>query len=250
MSSDFDFKNQTFLGTIDVSVALDASYHGVKSQQLQVRHVDSTVECKACAGKSTLFKKCVHCDATGEIIDRICDKGTWRIQSKKCDICSGTGNAAIDCKNCVKTYEFEFSLEPGFPPGKIQRFQLKDRSANMNLRILTARHDLFQRVEDAPHHIATTFVLSLQQSFGLVPFSFELKHINGDLLKFTSEPGKIYRHGDIHRFVGKGLPVYRSGTAEKKPSFGDCIVVFEVKFPEHEWFEKVGQMDKLKTLFN
>ena len=248
-----DFKNQKFLGTNDVSVPLDYFYHGVKSQTLTIKYHNVSSECKECQGAGSTKIKCESCKATGERFDRVMESGISVIKVAQCKDCQGTGIANKDCSQCISLYELDFSMERGFPPGKIQRFEIKDRSCNMNLRIHHSPHAIYQRVSGAPHHIATTYVISLEQAVGLKSFEFKLPHISGEssrTLEFKSEAGKIYRDGEVHRFVGQGLPVYRSGTdKEKELAFGDCLVMFQVEFPNMEWFQAAGRIEKWKQLF-
>lgn len=235
------------LGVMDVTVALEVIHHGIKSQPLKVQHAQPTDDCKTCLGKAQQPIKCDKCSATGESFERILDQGVIALKSLKCPDCQGTGMTTKPCADCTKVYEFDFSLERGFPTNGIQRFEVKDHSTSMNLRIKPSAHPRYQRVMDAPQHLVAVHVISLEQAVGLKPFEFELPHINGDpkyTLKFRSEPGKIYRDGDVHRFVGQGLPVYRT-----ESSHGDCLVLFQVEFPTLEWFQKPGRMEQWKKLF-
>lgn len=251
-----DFKNQKFLGTIDIDVSLETVYHGATSQPLKVNYTNLNSECKICLGVGSTKIKCDTCKATGERFERVMESGVSVIKYVSCKDCSGTGAANKNCEKCNEVYEFDFALERGFPLGKIQRFELKDRKANMNLRIINSRHNIYQRVQGAPQHLATTYIISLEQAVGLKPFEFKLPHISGEAskqLEFKSELGKIYRDGDVHRFPGAGLPVYRSGGVdkekEKEVAFGDCLVLFQVEFPNAEWFSKPGRNEKWKALF-
>lgn len=256
-----DLQHQKFLGTSDVNVTLEAIYHGVSSQPLQVALPRLNAECKDCLGHSMIQMSCEPCKSSGERFERILDNGISSIKCISCKDCQGTGSVKKNCHKCTEVYDFEFTLERGFPSGKIQRFEVKDRSANMNLRILHSLHSLYQRVSGTPQHIATTFVISLEQAVGLKTFEFQLPHISGDAkraLEFKSEPGQVYRDGQVHRFVGQGLPVYRSSVTKEKPTtaqeaplaYGDCLVMFQVEFPHEDWFKAAGRKEKWKMLFS
>eukprot|EP01090_Pellita_catalonica_P018427 TRINITY_DN594_c0_g1_i1.p1 TRINITY_DN594_c0_g1~~TRINITY_DN594_c0_g1_i1.p1 ORF type:complete len:445 (-),score=86.14 TRINITY_DN594_c0_g1_i1:34-1284(-) len=69
--------------------------------------------------------------------------------------------------------------------------------------------------------------ISLAQA--LTGYSFNLKHLDGKVIKIESEKNDIINPRDIRMVKGQGMPVYRSPFSR-----GDLFIVFEIKFPTHK----------------
>lgn len=245
-----------YLGTMDFKVGLDVIRQGLEKSSFDLLVQNRGIACDECKHVGFVERKCAACQGEGEIPQKQIEADTVGLALQKCQSCEGSGNVKGHCSNCVKRHEFIVSFVPGVPFGTILPIEVPSLNAKIDLRLVQLPHPDIKRMA-APHqeHLFVFVPISLKQALGLETFHVALKNLDAEVLHYESVPGKIYASGDMHRFEGKGLPIYKAneskdGKESKASKYGDLILQFDVKFPEAAWFDAPGRREKIAAMFH
>ena len=154
-----------------------------------------------------------------------------------CDDCRGQGeviNEKDKCKTCngkkvnKEKKVLEVQVAKGAPHGEKYVFHGEAdeypgiEPGDVIIQVVEQQHDLFKR---KGADILFEKEISLVEA--LCGLSFNVKHLDGRLIKVTNEPGEVIKSDEIKTIEGQGMPYH------KMPfKFGNMFIVFKVKFPE------------------
>lgn len=216
----------------NLSCSLQDLYKG-KTTKLGVSRL---VVCETCDAKGGFnMHQCPRCDGNGIItMERTMGPISQRYEIT-CERCKGSGGIFDRkdlCPTCTgsKTIEQRNVIQLVIPPGTEdgQTLTLKgegDQGINMIpgdilITINELADSKFKRIESNLYYNAEIDLLT-----ALTGGSFQITHLNGDILTVKTPPGEIITPNTKKVIIGSGMPVSNSN------SFGDLIINFTIKFP-------------------
>jgi len=203
--------------TFELELPLEHFYTG---HQRQI-HVTKTVICARCTGKGgTGVTQCQRCRGQGNIIvDRRLGGNMIQRMRMECDVCSGKGEVIPESGRCVPcagkgvrkeskvltvdiakgmkhNEKVVFSEEGDQHPDEIH--------GDIVVILKQVEHKTFTRTPDGCHLMFRQSITLLE---ALTGFQFAVTHLDGRSLIINSEPGAIYKDGDVKAIKEEGFPV-------------------------------------------
>eukprot|EP00954_Amorphochlora_amoebiformis_P029740 1393600-Amorphochlora_amoeboformis.AAC.2 len=183
---------------------------------------EGIVICKDCEGRGIRiihgggqplphYEPCTSCNRSGKSIHpqfvcNVCQGRRVVKSTKRLEVVIGKGM----CGGNKRIFPQEANEEPGALPGDvIVTFDEQD-------------HKNFKR---EGIHLRVKKTITLMEAFG--GFKFTIKHLDNRLLAIRSEPGVVYKPGDVKTIREEGMPAPRDPF-----TFGNLFVQFEVAFPD------------------
>jgi len=167
-------------------------------------------------GKADAVQPCAGCKGRGvKVVIRQLGPGMIQQMQTSCPDCKGEGSIMADkdkCKDCrgEKTVAeekiLEVAIERGMKHGDKIKFsgegdQMPDIEPGDVICVLQQRpHALFKR--DGPHLILKKKITLLE---ALTGFQFTIKQLDGRTLVVASEPGVVYKPGDVKGIESEGV---------------------------------------------
>jgi len=196
---------------------------------------EGIVICKDCEGRGIRiihgggqplphYEPCTSCNRSGKSIHpqfvcNVCQGRRVVKSTKRLEVVIGKGM----CGGNKRIFPQEANEEPGALPGDvIVTFDEQD-------------HKNFKR---EGIHLRVKKTITLMEAFG--GFKFTIKHLDNRLLAIRSEPGVVYKPGDVKTIREEGMPAPRDPF-----TFGNLFVQFEVAFPDrmsHEHLQILGKV--------
>lgn len=111
------------------------------------------------------------------------------------------------------------------------------KTGDIIINLIENEHPDFQRDGD---NLIVIKNINLYQIYDL---TFDIKHLDGRILRITKEPGDaLHLNESLRKITGEGMPIY------KKPGmFGDLFIRFNIVIPKS--IEK-DKMESLKDIFS
>ena len=231
-----------------VEITLRDAYHG-KTTTISV---ERQVVCQGCSGKGGVDPKtCGTCKGKGAVMKmQQLGPGMYTQTQAECKDCSGTGKVIEKkniCKECqgkkmqTKNEKIEVAIPGGTPDeDKIvikskgnEHFEY--RTGDLVIIVKIKPSATFKRVKNDLHMEKT---ISLIES--LTGFSFNLDHLNDQLITIKSQPNQLVSHKEVMRVPNMGMPHHRSPM-----TFGDLYISFNVQLPESLTVEQVAILRKV-----
>lgn len=175
-----------------------------------------------------------------------------RQMQTRCPDCRGQGEVFQDkdrCGGCkgskiIETDKtLEVNIDKGMRNGQKLMFhgegsQLPDtEKGDVIVLVVQSQHEKFVRQEE---NLFMTAKISITEA--LCGFQLVVDHLDGRHLVIKSEPGKVYKTGDIRTVKNEGMPIYKNPFEH-----GHLYVKFEVEFPENNFVseEQLKELEKL-----
>jgi DnaJ family protein A protein 2 len=221
----------------ELQVPLEEFYNG---HTRKIR-VTKTVICSTCNGEGgTGVETCTLCRGRGaRIVDRQIGHNMVQRMQVQCNKCDGKGQTIPrggQCRACSATGTkqerkvLEVFIQRGMKHGDKITFneegdQHPDLIAGDVVVVLKARpHATFQRTPEGCHLIMKKNITLLE---ALTGFQFDVTHLDGRVLAVSSEPGTIYKSGDLKAIREAGMPL-RGDVM----TFGHLYIELTVTYPE------------------
>ena len=163
--------------------------------------------------------------------------GMYTQSTGPCDECRGQGeviNEKDKCKTCngkkvnKEKKVLEVQIDKGSPNGEKQVFHGEAdeypsiEPGDVIIQVVEQPHELFKR---KGADILFEKEISLVEA--LCGLSFNIKHLDGRIIKVTNEPGEVIKSDEIKTIQGQGMPYHKQSY-----KFGNMFIVFKIKFPE------------------
>lgn len=229
----------------DVVHKLAASLEDLYNGTVRKLTLSRNIPCDSCKGvgtKSGRKYECGTCRGSGVTVQlRPLGPGMVQQVQARCNSCSGTGSnvpASDKCSSCQgrglaperKTFEVHIEqgmknnsrivlrgeagcTEPGLVPGDVV------------LIIQQKEHETFKRPAKNGIDIFVDKTITLQEA--LCGFSFNLRHLDGRILKIESPPGAVVKPNSFKCIKDEGMPMH--GRPYQK---GNMYIHFDVEFPD------------------
>ena len=260
-----------------LKVTLEHLYNGVVKKLALTRKVicDS---CDGVGGDSDQVVTCARCKGQGVVVTvRQIGPGMIQQAQSMCPQCQGEGKSIPDrarCKPCKgkkvvsKKITIECNVDKGMTHGqKITFNSMADEApgtetGDVVIVLQQKEHENFVRKgNDNSTSIAIAFVVwnswylvmftaddlflrhTITLAESLCGFSFDLKQLDGRILRVKSEPGYIYRPGSLKYIEHEGMPKHRNPYIQ-----GNLYIEFKVEFPEDGSLSESARESLLRVL--
>ena len=230
---------------LKINISLHELYFGAKKKV----SIMLNIRCNDCQGQGGIINNCDHCKGNGIInqtkmvgpnmiqrIQIICPQchGHKQIIKKQCELCKGK-------KLIGKERSFMIMIEEGCDLNEKKIFPQSGHEdeygnkGNLIFQFILEKHPY---LEVFHKNLIFHQTISLEES--LVGKNVELKHINGEIIRYFQD--SIIIDGSYLVIKRKGLPF-----KNKKDTFGDLLVYYHIKHDKISFDQKTK--DSLRKLF-
>jgi len=231
-----------------VEITLRDAYHG----KTMTVNVERNVVCSGCQGKGgSDSKTCTACKGQGEILKMQQLGPNMYTQTRApCRDCSGTGKIIEKknlCKECngkkmsTKNEKIEVSIPGGVPDedkipilGKGNEHP-EYRTGDLVIIVKIKPNATFKRVKN---DLMIEKNISLIEALG--GFSFNLEHLNDQLITIKSKPGTMVAHKQVMQVANMGMPHPKSPM-----TFGNLYITFNVQMPDKLTQDQIQALQKV-----
>jgi len=236
-----------------VTVTLEELYNGGRTIPLKYSRTLVCDKCEGRGGKAGAAQRCRPCHGSGvKVVLQQLGPNIARQMQSRCPDCRGQGESYADKDRCgackgAKIAESEKTLEINIDKGMRHGQKLLFHGEGSHLPdtekgdvivlVQQLKHDTFVREEN---NLFMTAKISLTEA--LCGFQLVVKHLDGRNMLVKSEPGKVYKKGDIRTVKNEGMPIYKNPFEH-----GDLFIKFEVEFPGNNFVspDKLQELEKL-----
>mmetsp|Transcript_10784 Transcript_10784/g.16157 ORF Transcript_10784/g.16157 Transcript_10784/m.16157 type:complete len:208 (-) Transcript_10784:58-681(-) len=148
---------------------------------------------------------------------------------KTCPTCKGLQHVLSPCQQAIKVH-----IEPGIQ--SMSQIQRRVAGRNFIITIMVRKHPHFTRKGGNLHTLRN---LTLYEA--LVGFKFDIRTLDGRLLRIHSEPGEITAHGSAKKILREGLVLPNTGSGRR----GDLVIHFKVSWPSNQWHLRKEETDMI-----
>lgn len=224
-----------------LKVTLEDVYNGTTKKLRLTKNVLCT-DCGGKGGKNV--EQCKSCKGQGiKIVIRQLGPGMIQQMQTYCDDCHGEGSVVSDkdkCKKCdgAKVLKEKKTLEvfvnKGMKHGERITYNGEADEApdtipgDVVVVLQQQEHALFQR---EGNNLFLRKKITLAEA--LTGFQFTVTHLDERVLLVKSDPGVVYKPGDVKSIRNEGMPM-----AKNPQDKGQLFIEFQVEFPKPEQLEE------------
>lgn len=207
----------------NLEIPLEQFYNGhtrkirVRKTVIQKDFEGEMIDCQRCRGRGVV------------IIDRRLGPGMIQRMQQHCPDCEGQGKIIPPGMLKKETKVLSVFITKGMKPGeKIKFSEEGDQHPDIipgDVIVVCRRkvHPVFKRTPEGCHLIMQKKITLLE---ALTGFTFHVEHLDGRILVVKSEPGKIYKSGDIKAIRDEGMPLRHEPMTR-----GHLYINLEVVYP-------------------
>lgn len=223
-----------------LNVTLEELYSGV-TKKLSLSRKLPCSKCNGTGSKSGKRHTCSTCQGSGvQVHIRPLGPGMVQQIQSRCSDCQGSGYSSIPSDRCPacngsclvsEKKTFEVAVEPGMKNG--QKITLHGEAGctepglqpgDVILVLQQREHDVFTRLPN-PADIIFEKHISLKDA--LCGCSFTVKHLDGRIIRISSNAGEVIKPGSFKVVPEEGMPVHTRPFIK-----GNLYIKFEVDFPD------------------